>query len=596
MSLPISERVADLVGSMNLTEKVSRMYSCEDTCDTCPCAVPRLGLPAYAYLLEVNTAVAAVCLEKRCATIFSGPTGVGAAFNRTAWQQKGDVISTEVRAFNNHGGTRGLGPYTGIAGFGPNINVARDPRFGRNSELPGEDPFLSGSYAAAMTKGMNAVDAAGYPKMLSYLKHFTAYSRETNRGHDSYAISPFDFGETYLPQYEMGMKEGEADGVMCSYNGENGTPSCANGWLLDEVLRTRWGRHDAVVVTDSGAVLNLQGPPVNASSTAAAAAYALNNGTDVNDGHGFPALPSAIAQGLTTESRVDAALTRSLTQLFRAGLFDEPSRVSWTSISASEINSRRHQEINHELALQAVVLLQNDPTAGARGEKGGALLPLRKASRIAVVGPQAEARSGLLSDYASEQACSDGTDGCIPTITEAIRAENGASGHVTSSPGVEISSNVTSGISAALDLAKAADVVVRSSRPHLTDLCPVHFTWGFSGARAGHRQEHRGGGARPPRHPAPRAPDQVCRDGLGATEADAAHPHERRRSRGGFSRGRHTGQGPAAGAGGHRGGLQPVHQRARTRAAALRHREPVGEAPHHHLPRELGAADRPRLV
>ena len=230
-----------------------------------------------------------------------------------------------------------------------------------------------------MTKGMNAVDAAGYPKMLSYLKHSPPTAARPTAATTATRSRPSTLARTYLPQYEMGMKEGEADGVMCSYNGENGTPSCANGWLLDEVLRTRWGRHDAVVVTDSGAVAQLAGAH---RSTPARPRQRRRmhstTGPTVNDGHGFPALPSAIAQGLTTESRVDAALTRSLTQLFRAGLFDEPSRVSWTSISASEINSRRHQEINHELALQAVVLLQNDPTAGARGEKGGALLPLRE--------------------------------------------------------------------------------------------------------------------------------------------------------------------------------------------------------------------------
>jgi hypothetical protein len=215
-TLSIAARVAALVGAMNLTEKVSRMYSCVDTCDTCPCPVPRLGLPAFAYLLEANTAVAAMCLDGRCATVFNGPLGLAASFNRTAWGQKGRVLGRETRAFNNHGGTRGLGPLTGLAGFGPNINVVRDPRFGRNSELPGEDPFLSGSYAVAMTRGMRETDARGHPMMVSYLKHFTAYSRETGRGHDTYEISAFDFGETYLPQYEMGMVDGQSDGVMCS--------------------------------------------------------------------------------------------------------------------------------------------------------------------------------------------------------------------------------------------------------------------------------------------------------------------------------------------------------------------------------------------
>ena len=185
-SKSIDERVQSLIQSLNITEKASRMYSCRSNCDTCPCAIPRIDLPPYAYLVEVNTAVAAVCLNKRCATVFSGPLGLAASFNRTVWSQKGQVISTELRAFSNHGGKRGLGKHVGVMGFGPNINVVRDPRFGRNSELPGEDPYLNGEYATFFTLAMQQKDANGYPRMISYLKHFTAYSRETNRGHDTY--------------------------------------------------------------------------------------------------------------------------------------------------------------------------------------------------------------------------------------------------------------------------------------------------------------------------------------------------------------------------------------------------------------------------
>jgi beta-glucosidase len=263
--------------------------------------------------------------------------------------------------------------------------VARDPRFGRNSELPGEDPYLNGQVAVGYMKGIRAKDPAGHPLAVAYLKHFTAYSRETNRGHDTYEISAFDFGETYLPQYEVALREGgpgsyfnkseAADGVMCSYNGENGAPSCANGWLLDDVMRTRWARPDAVVVTDSGAVLNLQGPPVNASSTALAAAMAINNGTDMNDGHGFAALADAVKQGLTTEAKVDTALKRALRQLFTVGLFDQPSQEGsdWTqTITAEDIASTEHQHARDDAALQSIVLLQNDPHTGNHP-----LLPVR---------------------------------------------------------------------------------------------------------------------------------------------------------------------------------------------------------------------------
>lgn len=449
-SLSISERVANLVGSMTLEEKVSRMYSCRDDCDTCPCAVDRVGLPEYAYLLEANSAVAAVCLApERCATVFVGPNGMGATFNRTAWRRKGEVISTEVRAFHNHGGRRGLGKLTGVAAYGPNININRDPRFGRNSELPGEDPFLSGSYAVEYVKGMQETDEAGYPRMVAYLKHFIAYNRETDRGSDDYAISQYDFADTYLPQYEMGMTSGAASGVMCSYNAANGVPSCANGWLLNEVLRKRWGREDAVVTSDGGAINNLKNPPARAPTTEVAAAWGLNNGTDINDGQAYKALPAAIEQGLTTEARLNEALTRALKQLFWAGLFDPVEKVSWTSIGMDQINSTKHQKINYDVALQSMVLLENN-----------GILPLAPGRKIAVVGPQANGRLSLLSDYGSEQACWDGTENCIASISDAIAVENGDSHLTTSASGVDIDSDDFSGLEEALNLANNADVVV----------------------------------------------------------------------------------------------------------------------------------------
>jgi beta-glucosidase-like glycosyl hydrolase len=222
--------------------------------------VERVGLPSYAYLLEANTAVAAVCLgAEQCATVFHGPNGLAASFNRSLWHRKGQVLSTEVRAFQNHGGKRGLGKPTGLAVFGPNINLASsEPRFGRNSELPGEDPYLAGEYAVQMVTGMQERDSAGHPRSIAYLKHFLAYRREQDRGHDTYNLSAYDLADTYLPMYHAGLTTGGASGLMCSYNAENGVPSCANGALLNGVVRQQWGRTDAVVTTDSGAIANLR--------------------------------------------------------------------------------------------------------------------------------------------------------------------------------------------------------------------------------------------------------------------------------------------------------------------------------------------------
>ena len=253
----------------------------------------------------------------------------------------------------------------------------------------------------------------------------------------------------YLPAYAAGMMEGNASGVMCSYASTNGRPSCANGWLLQQVLRERFGRPDAVVTTDGGAVNNFRGPPLNASSDEQAAAWALNNGSDINDGPEFQHLPSAVAQGLTTEAAVDAALTRSLTQLFVAGLFDPPDRVAWTTIGRDAINSSKHQAINADAAQQSLVLLRNRD----------ATLPLARGARVAVVGPQAVSRGARLSDYASEQPCFAEQDQCIVSIAEALGEALGAPA-VTSAAGVDINSADESRVDAALRLASAADVVV----------------------------------------------------------------------------------------------------------------------------------------
>ena len=225
-SLDVEARLDDFLDRLSLEELaglISPNSSLGSTCNDHTSGVMRLGVPQWMWLVETNTGVNSACYARdTCATTFPGPMGMGASFNRSLWRQKGSVLGSEMRAFHNLGWHRAAGEeakaFIGLTGFGPNINIARDPRFGRSSELPGEDPTLNGAYAAEMVGGMQERDARGYPKMLAYLKHFTAYSRETNRGHDDYKISEHDLFETYLPQYEIGFRVGRASGAMCSYN------------------------------------------------------------------------------------------------------------------------------------------------------------------------------------------------------------------------------------------------------------------------------------------------------------------------------------------------------------------------------------------
>ena len=457
VSLSFEARVQDLRRRLTLVEKIAMIApqpQLGDPCGDLTAGAPALGLPGWSWLVETNSAVNAACLGPgRCATTFSGPLGFGASFNRTLWHLKGSVLGTEMRAFANARWHR-KDPkvLVTLTGYGPNINIVRDPRFGRNSELVSEDPLLSGAYATEMVRGMQEEDTNGYPKMLAYLKHFTAYSTEANRGHDTYNISARDLWETYLAQYETAFVEGRATGAMCSYNAVNGAPSCANAHLLNRVIRGRWGRRDAHICTDCGAVANLRGPPVHAPSDEAAAAFALNNGTDLEmgstvwTGH----LLRAVQRGLTTEAAVDAAWRRGYLPHFRAGRFDPLERVSWAKIGPDAINSTRHQRVQYEAALQSLVLLKNLPRRG---------LPLRTGAHVAVLGPLGHTRQGLLSDYAGDQQCFEPDLRCIPTIAEAIAAAN-AGGRTVGAAGVGVTDRSTAGVAAALALGAAADVIV----------------------------------------------------------------------------------------------------------------------------------------
>ncbi|CAE7287338.1 BXL2 [Symbiodinium pilosum] len=421
------------------------------TCTTFTSGKEDIGLPPWLWLVESNTGVDAACpAEGHCVTNFVGPMGMAASFNRSSWLLKGQVLGTEQRALSNYGGSRFRQDHKNpvcLTGFGPNINIARDPRFGRTSELAGEDPLLSGTYAMNMVKGMQEQDKAGHKKIAAYLKHYTAYSTEANRGHDTYNISTFDFFDTYLAQYKLAFTAQPA-GVMCSYDAENGRPSCANDFILNKQLRS-W-KPDAHVTTDCGAVNNLKGPPVNAPDDIHAAAMALMNGTDLEMGDTlFSSLSKAIDMGLATDARLTEAVRRSFQVQFEVGRFDPPNSTEFHRYGVQDINSSLHQQISYEAALQSFVLLKND----------GHALPIKQGASVAVLGPHSMSRSQLFSDYAARSHCYDGTDACVPSISEGLAMAN-PQGHTVSSLGVDINSTKKDGIPAALEAARKANVVV----------------------------------------------------------------------------------------------------------------------------------------
>ena len=325
----------------------------------------------YKWLTETNSCVDSPCHPNapgKCATIFVGPNNMAASFNRTSWKAKGDVVSTDLRAFNNigdamlgakknHGLGAGIGTdeygLLGLTGYGPNINVVKDPRYGRNSELPGEDPVLTAEYAVSYVQGMQQVKAGkgGKPvmKMLSSLKHYTAYSVETSRFTFSANVTDFTLHDSNLPQYQAAFMRGNASGAMCSYFAPNGVSSCGNEYLLNDRIRTAWGRPDAVVMSDCSAVGNMM-KNVMKLDQQHASSQAMNAGLDIYGGWGDNLwgqgyLAKAVAAGLTKESAITDSVHRTFMQKMKVGLFDPPEDSPWTDIGLDDINSTYSQGV-----------------------------------------------------------------------------------------------------------------------------------------------------------------------------------------------------------------------------------------------------------
>ena len=483
-SLPMHSRINDFVSRLTDEEKVRMMAPDTKTgvnsCNFMDGGVPRLGVPPYMHLVEMNTAVASCCVgEEQCATGFPGPTGLGAAFNTTMWRVKGETMSDEFRALNNINWYRctGSGPdyspnQIGLTGYGPNINIMRDPRWGRNSEVPSEDPFLAGEYAHHYVRGGQAGSDSRYTKVAMSLKHFTAYSVEIDRGAFAPEISKHDLWETFLPQYERGMNVngGNATGVMCSYAAPNGVPSCANDYLLNDVLRDSFHRPDAVVGTDCGAVDHMVHINKYAKTEIDAASDTLFGGADLELGDQYWSPKELGGKGLleqllsqnrsTVQPAVDLALSRILAVRFKTGQFDDLADQPYTKIGKEVVNSTAHSKVNLDSAIQSMVLLKNN----------NSVLPLsmentKKPIKLALLGPHTVSRGGLFSDYHGDQTCFDNTFNCVETVeekfTELIGKEQG--GYVSSlvvEEGVDILSNDTSRMAAALKAASESDVAV----------------------------------------------------------------------------------------------------------------------------------------
>jgi beta-glucosidase len=382
-SLPIDERVDDLVSRMTLEERISQMG------DHAP-AIPRLGVPKYDWWNEGLHGVAFAGY----ATNFPQVIGMAATWDTDLVHRMAEIISTEARAKYNQAMREDHHEmFFGLTFWAPNVNIFRDPRWGRGQETYGEDPFLTGRMAVAFVSGMQGSDPT-HLKVVSTPKHFAVHSgpEPLRHGFDA-RISSHDLEDTYLPAFRDAVSEAHAQSVMCAYNAVDGVPACASSMLLREHLRNGWG-FDGYVVSDCAAVADISTGHKFAPDFAHASADAVEAGTDLECGYGegraFPALPEAVKKGLIKEADVDTAVKRLFRARFRLGMFDPPDSYAYGRIPITENNSAEHRKVSLQAARESMVLLKND----------GGFLPLGPTIRtIAVVGPTAELVQSLQGNY-----------------------------------------------------------------------------------------------------------------------------------------------------------------------------------------------------
>ncbi|WP_297043519.1 glycoside hydrolase family 3 N-terminal domain-containing protein [Thermoflavifilum sp.] len=307
-SLPIDTRIRDLLHRMTLQEKVSQMQNASP-------AVPRLHIPAYNWWSEALHGVA----RSGVATVFPEPIGLAASFDDSLEYEIATAISDEARAMYNAAAARNrYEQYGGLTFWTPNINIFRDPRWGRGQETYGEDPYLTGRMATAFIRGMQGNDPR-YLKTAACAKHFVVHSGPEGLRHEFDArASLHDLYDTYLPAFHAAVKAG-VEAVMCAYNSTNGEPCCANTYLLDTVLRKDWGFRGHVV-SDCGAINDIYAGHHYVKSEAAAAAIAVKRGVNLDCGNEYALIPEAIQQGLLTEADVDSALSTIITHAIQAGI------------------------------------------------------------------------------------------------------------------------------------------------------------------------------------------------------------------------------------------------------------------------------------
>ncbi|PTY08371.1 glucan 1,4-alpha-glucosidase [Opitutaceae bacterium EW11] len=396
-ALPLDTRVADLVSRLSLDEKAGLMKNATD-------GVPRLGIPKYDWWNEALHGVA----RAGDATVFPQAIGLAATWDDAFVREVADTISTEARAKYNEALAKGNAGerYRGLTFWTPNINIFRDPRWGRGQETYGEDPYLTGRIGVAFVRGLQGDDPR-YLKTSATAKHLVAHSGpEATRYKVNVEPPKADLYETYLPAFEALVREGRVESVMTAYNALYGEPCSSNPFLYG-ILRS-WG-FSGHVVCDCGAVYCIYEKYQLARDFPEAEARAVKAGLSLRCGLGDAQLAVAVRRGLLTEAELDAGLTPLLRTLFRLGFFDPADRVPFSSIPVSENNSPAHAALALDAAQRSIVLLKND---------GALPLDKKKLRRLAVIGPNADSVPVLLGNY-------HGTPTAPVTVLAGLRATLG---------------------------------------------------------------------------------------------------------------------------------------------------------------------------
>ncbi|HEY3405458.1 MAG TPA: glycoside hydrolase family 3 C-terminal domain-containing protein [Ohtaekwangia sp.] len=377
--LSVEERVNDLVSRMTLEEKIAQMVN------DAP-AIERLGVPRYNWWSEGLHGVARAGL----ATVFPQAIGLAATWDDSLIYDVSTVISDEARAKHHNFTKRDKRfIYQGLTLWSPNINIFRDPRWGRGQETYGEDPYLTGKLAVQFVKGLQGDDPTYY-KTIATVKHFAVHSGPEPERHTFDAVTDeHDLRSTYLPQFEMAIREGKPYSLMCAYNRYNGEACCGSPGLLTNILRNEWN-FNGFIVSDCEAITDIYKYHKVVATPEEAAALAVKSGTDLECGKIYLHLKEAVAKKLITEAEIDVAVKRLFMARFKLGMFDPPEKVKYAQIPYSVVDSKEHKALALDAAHKSIVLLKNNNQT----------LPLKKdIGTIAVIGPNADQWLMLLGNY-----------------------------------------------------------------------------------------------------------------------------------------------------------------------------------------------------